>query len=60
MLNPFITKKFFQSVVLELRSIISPYCQDVFIKLALFLLGKINEGDIRLVLGLEEEDPCIS
>ena len=60
MLNPFITKKFFQGVVLELRAIITSCCQDFFVKLALSLLGKINEGDLRLVLGLEEEDPCIS
>ena len=60
MLNPFITKKLFQGVVLELRAIITSYCQDFFVKLALCLLGKINEGDLRLVLGFEEEDPCIS
>ena len=59
MLNPFITKKFFQAVVLELRAIITSYCQDLFVKLALCLLGKINKGDLRLVLGFEEEDPCI-
>ena len=60
MLNPLVTMKLFQGVVLELGSIITSYCQDFFVKLALCLLGKINEGDLRLVLGLEEEDPCIS
>ena len=53
MLNPFITKKSFQGVVLELIAIVTSYCQDFFVKLALCLLGKINEGDLRLVLGLE-------
>ena len=52
--NPFITKEFFQGIVLELRAIVTSYCQDLFVKLALCLLGKINEGDLRLVLGLEE------
>ena len=60
MLNPFITKKFFQGIVLELRAIVTPYCLDFSVKLALGLLGKINEGDLRFVLGLEEEHPCIS
>ena len=59
MLNPFITKELFQGVVLELGSIITSYCQNFFVKLALCLLGKVNEGDLRLVLGFEEEDPCI-
>ena len=59
MLNPFITKKFFQGVVLELGAIITSCCQDLFVKLALCLLGKINKRDLRLVLGFEEEDPCI-
>ena len=60
MFNPFITKEFFQGIVLELRAIVTSYCQDFFVKLALGLLGKINEGDLRLVLGLEETHPCIS
>ena len=59
MLNPFITKKFFRGIVLELRAIATSYCQDFFVKLALCLLGKINEGDLRFVLGLEEVHPCI-
>ena len=50
----------FQGIVLELRAIVTSYCQDLFVKLALCLLGKINEGDLHLVLGFEEEDPCIS
>ena len=54
MLNPFITKEFFQGIVLELRAIVTSYCPDFFVKLALGLLGKINEGDLRFVLGLEE------
>ena len=60
MFNPFITKKSFQGVVLELGAIITSYCQDLFVKLALCLLGKINEGDLRLVLGFEEKHPCVS
>lgn len=60
MLNALITKKLFQGVVLELGAIVVSYCQDLFIKLSLSLLGKINEGDFRLVLGLEEEHPCVS
>ena len=60
MLNPLVTMKLFQGVVLELGSIITSYCQDFFVKLALSLLGKINESNLRLVLGLEEEHPCVS
>ena len=60
MFNSLITKKFFQGVVLELGAVITSYCQDFFVKLALGLLGKINEGDLRLVLGLEKECPCVS
>ena len=60
MLNPFITKKSFQGVILELGTIITSYCHDLFVKLALCLLGKINEGDLRLVFGLEEKHPCVS
>ena len=60
MFNPFITKKSFQGVILELGTIITSYCHDFFVKLALCLLGKINEGDLRLVLGLEEKHPCVS
>src|SRR3954471_8187952 len=53
-LNPLITQEFLQGVVLELRAIVTSYCQDSHVIFPLGLLVKVNEGGLRLVLGLEE------
>ena len=60
MLNPLITQEFFQGVVLELGAIVTSYCQDFFVEFSLSMFGKINDGGLRLILGLEEEHPRVS
>src|ERR1041384_1735705 len=60
MLNPLITQEFFQGVVLELGAIVTSYCQDSHVVFSLGLLGKVDEGGLRLILGLEEEHPRVS
>ena len=60
MLDPLITQEFFQGLVLELRSIVTSYCQDSLVVFPLGLLSKINERGLRIVLGLEEEQPRVS
>ena len=60
MLNAFIAEKVIQCVVLELRTIVAPYCENRGVELALNLSGKLHHGPLSLTLVLEEEYPTIS
>ena len=54
MLDPLITKKLIQGVVLELGAVVTSYCQDLCIMLALSFICKVNYGLLGLALPLEE------
>ena len=60
MLDPLITKKFIQGVVLELGAIVTPYCQDLRIVLTLCFIYKVNDGLLGPALPLEEIYPTVS
>ena len=59
MLDPLITKKLIQGVVLELRVVVTSYHQDLCIMLALSFICKINDGLLGLTLPLEELHPSV-
>ena len=52
MLDPLITKKLIQGVVLELGAVVTSYCQDLCIVLALSFICKVNDGLLGLTLPL--------
>ena len=54
MLGPLITKEPIQGVVLVLGAVITSYCQDLCIVLALSFICKVNDGLLGLTLPLEE------
>src|SRR3954467_298208 len=54
MLDPLITKKLIQAVVLELGAVVTSYRQDLCIVLALSFICKINDCLLGLTLALEE------
>ena len=54
MLDPLITKKLIQGVVLELGAVVTSYCQDLYIVLTLCFICKVNDGLLCLALPLEE------
>ena len=60
MLDPLITKKLIQGVVLELGAIVTSYCQDLCIMLALSFICKVDDGLLSLTLPLEEVYPSVS
>src|SRR4051812_12667876 len=60
MLDPLITNKIIQGVVLELGAVVASYSQDLCIVLTLGLIGKVNDGLLGLALPLEEVYPCVS
>ena len=60
MLDPFITKKLIQGVVLELGAIVTPYDQDLCIMLLLRFICKVDDGLLSLTLPLEEVYPSVS
>ena len=60
MLDPLITKKLIQGVVLELGAVVTSYCQDLCIVLTLSFICKVDDGLLGLALPLEEIYPkCI-
>ena len=60
MLDPLITKKLIQGVVLELGAVVTSYCQDLCIVLTLGFICKVNDGLLGLTLPLEEVYPSVS
>ena len=54
MLDPLITKKRIQGVVLELGAVVASYCQDLCIMLTLSFICKVDDGLLSLTLPLEE------
>ena len=60
MLDPLITKKLIQGVVLELGAVVTSYCQDLCIVLTLGFIRKVNDGLLGLTLPLEEIYPSVS
>ena len=60
MLDPLITKKLIQGVVLELGAVVAPYCQDLCIVLTLGFIRKVNDGLLGLALPHEEIHPSVS
>ena len=60
MLDPLITKKLIQGVVLELGAIVTSYRQDLCIVLVLSFICKVNDGLLGLTLPLEEVHPSVS
>ena len=59
MLDPLITKKLIQGVVLELGVVVTSYCQDLCIVLTLCFICKVNDGLLGLALPLEEIHPHV-
>ena len=60
MLDPLITKKLIQGVVLELGAVVTPYCQDLCVMLTLSFICKVDDGLLGLTLPLEEIYPSVS
>ena len=60
MLDPLITKKLIQGVVLELGAVVTSYCQDLCIVLSLNFICKVDDGLLGLALPLEEIYPSVS
>ena len=60
MLDPFITKKLIQGVVLELGAVVTSYFQDLCIVLTLSFSCKVDDGLLSLTLPLEEVYPSVS
>ena len=60
MLDPLITKKLIQGVVLELGAVVTSYCQDLCIVLMLSFICKVDDGLLSLTLPLEEVYPSVS
>ena len=60
MLDPLITKKLIQGVVLELGAVVTSYCQDLCIVLTLSFIYKVDDGLLSLTLPLEEVYPSVS
>ena len=60
LLDPLVTKKLVQGVVLEFGAICTSYRQDLEIISALNLISVVDDGILSLTLFLEEEYPCIS
>ena len=60
MLDPFITKKLIQGVVLELSAVVTSYCQDLRIMLTVSFICKVDDGLLGLTLPLEEVYPSVS
>ena len=59
MLDPLITKKLIQGVVLELGAVVTSYCQDLCIVLTLCFICKVNDGLLDVALPFEEIYPSI-
>ena len=60
MLDPLITKKLIQGVVLQLGAVVTPYCQDLCIMLTLSFICKVDDGLLSLTLPLEEVYSSVS
>src|SRR3990170_4069920 len=60
MLNPLITEKLTQGVVLELGAVVTSYHQYLCIVLMLSFICKVNDGLLGLTLPLEEIYPSVS
>ena len=60
MLDPLITKKLIQGVVLELGAVVTSYCQDLRIMLTLSFICKVDDGLLSFTLPLEEIYPSLS
>src|SRR5918996_3395422 len=59
MLDPLITKKLIQGVVLELGAVVTSYCQYLCIVLTLGFICKVDDGLLSLTLPLEEVYPSV-
>src|SRR6266496_6789046 len=59
MLDPLITKKLIQGVVLELGAVLTSYCHDLCIVLTLSFICKVDDGLLGLTLPLEEIHPSV-
>ena len=60
MLDPLITKKLIQGVILELGAVVTSYRQDLCIVLTLGFICKVNDFLLGLTLPLEEIHPRVS
>ena len=60
MLDPLISKKVIQGVVLELGAIFTSYHKKLCIVLTLSFICKVNDGLLGLALPLEEIHPSVS
>ena len=60
MTNPLITKKIIECVVLELGAVVTSYCHNEEVVLALHLGSKVNEYLLSLIFRLEKVDPSVS
>ena len=56
-LDPLITQEFIHRVVLELAAIVTSNCLDLTIMLTLSFFGKVDEGFLSFIFGLEKEHP---
>ena len=60
MLDPLITKKLIQGVVLELGAVITSYCQDLCIMLTLSFICKVDDSLLSCTLPLEKLYPSVA
>src|SRR6266496_5050048 len=59
-LYPLFTQEFIHCIVLELSAIVTSNCLDLTIMLTLSFLGKVDEGFLSFIFGLEKEYPSVS
>jgi hypothetical protein len=59
-LDPLVTKKLIQGVVLELGAVVTSNHQNLCFMLTLSFICKVDDGLLSLTLALEEIYPCIS
>ena len=59
MLDPLITKKLIQGVVLELGAVVTSYCQDLCIVLTLSFICQVDDSLLGSSLPLEEIHPSV-
>ena len=59
MLDPLITKKLIQGVVLEIGAVVTSYSQDLCIVLTLSFICKVDDSLLSFALPLEEIYPSV-
>ena len=60
MLYPLFTQEFIHHVILELGAIVTSHGLDLTIMLTLSFFGKVDEGFLSFIFGLEKEHPSVS